>query len=152
MENEAHRLPASCAIGDDTNAGALLIWRGQPGFRFWHSVIAEHYNRAFSVTPAQISAMLLGALTGWDTPLINADLFDISTGLFITLPREVGLCAFWCAAHELSGQVDEDSRLPPRLSAEAHEFIRENRQQLIAWIRWRSFYIAEVKAAEEAFR
>jgi hypothetical protein len=146
----ASHLPEACAIGIDNNAGALLVRRGRPGFSFYRSVIPSDFNEAYSITPAQVSAMLLGAVTGWRSPFINAGLFD-STGLLFAQPREVSHCAYWCAARGLSGQISDDGRLPPKLSAASRDSIRENRQAFIASVRWRSFYCAEVRAAEQAF-
>jgi hypothetical protein len=159
MENAIGRLPESCAIGVHDGAGALIIRRGEPGFTFYRSVVPNEWNDAFTVTSNQISAMLLGAVTGWRSAIVDPDLFDAS-GYFIEQlvmdpnepPDEMSLCAFWCAERGLSGDVVDDGHLPAKVSIKTRDRIRENRQAFIAVVRFRSAYWAGSKFARAAFR
>jgi hypothetical protein len=152
-------LPQSCAIGLDDIAGALIIQRGEPGFKFWHSVVPNQWNDALSVAPPQISAMLMGVVTGWRSAIIDPDLFD-ANGQFVDqlvidpteLPDEMSRCAFWCAARGLSGDADDDECLPAKLSIRTRERIHENRQAFVAVVRFRSAYWAAIKVALATFR
>jgi hypothetical protein len=152
-------LPESCAIGAPGVAGALIIRRGERRLSFWRSIIADEYNQTEGVTPPQISAMLMGTVTGWRSAIIDPDLFD-ANGYFIDqlvidpteMPDEMSLCAFWCAENGLSGDAVDDDRLPANLSIRTRERIRENRQSFVAVVRFRSAYWAAIKFAQAAFR
>lgn len=152
-------LPESCAIGVDDRAGALVIRRGEPGFKFWPTVVANNWNANQSVSKPQISAMLMGAITGWRSVIIDPDLFDAS-GQFVdqlvvdpdSSPDEMSRCAFWCAERGLAGDAADDERLPAKVSMATRDRIRENRQAFVAVVRFRSALWAARQFAMAAFR
>ena len=143
-------LPESCAIGVPETAGALLVRQGEIGVTFFRSVVPNRYNDMQGITPAQVSAMLLGAVTGWHSRLVDTDLFE-PNGLFISPSGDVALCATWCAAHGFSGKPEEDASLPAPLAEGCHDFIYHNRAAFMASVRWRSHYFDEARRADKAF-
>ena len=126
----ASHLPEACAIGIDNNAGALLVRRGRPGFSFYRSVIPNDFNEAYSITAAQVSAMLLGAVTGWRSPFINAGLFDFDRPVVRAAARSIALRLLvrgpWIERSDLrrwspaAKAVSRVARLHPREPAGVH--------------------------------
>ena len=152
-------LPDSCAIGTDGSVGALIIRRDAPGFTYYRGVAFDEYNRSHSVAPNHVSAMLLGAVAGWRSVIVDPDLFDASGQLVnqvvishTEMPDEMSLCAFWCAANGLTGSEEDDLRLPARLSIATRERIRENRQAFMAVVRFRAAFVDTLKFALATFR
>jgi len=69
------KLPAQCAARSPTTGKPILIVAGELGF---HPISpddfdVEEFNRKSGVTPAQVEAMLVGSMFGFDAPGADPD-------------------------------------------------------------------------------
>ena len=69
------KLPAQCAARSPTSGKPILITAGEIGFRpiFPDDFDVEAFNRESGVTPAQVEAMLVGSMFGFDAPGADPD-------------------------------------------------------------------------------
>jgi hypothetical protein len=69
------KLPAICAAHHPTDNSPVMIRRGETGYypaQPWLNIDA--FNSARGITGAQVEAMLIGSMFGWNVPGANPDM------------------------------------------------------------------------------
>ncbi len=75
-------LPALCYAKHPTDGRAVIIVRGEVGFRDFFTddldadLNVDRLNAAACVSKAQAAAMLSGSMFGWDVPAANPNRYD----------------------------------------------------------------------------
>lgn len=68
------KLPRVCGARHPTTNEPILIKRGINGcFKMKDGFDPEFFNKKFSITEAQVEAMLIGSAFGWDVPGADPD-------------------------------------------------------------------------------
>lgn len=71
------RNAAGCPFYVNCDAQVIAIKRGERGFfPIYTPLTAAHLNAPLNVTPAQLEAMRLGSMFGFDSPCANPDNYD----------------------------------------------------------------------------
>lgn len=71
------KLPEQCAATNSVNGEPIIIKRGVSGYyRAPINLIPDEYNRRHNITAAQVEAMEIGSMFGWEVPGADPDNFN----------------------------------------------------------------------------
>ncbi len=74
MSTMSTKLPVACAARNPTNNKPIIIKRGERGyFPAAEDLNIQMFNRRLNVTAAQVEAMLVGSMFGFDVPGADPD-------------------------------------------------------------------------------
>ena len=73
MAYHEDKLPKIAASRLLTDGSAILIRRGESGYYPAGDIDPTHFNTQRGITPAQVAAMEIGSMFGWEVPGADPD-------------------------------------------------------------------------------
>lgn len=70
------KLPEMCAAWNLETGDAMLIRRGIEGYYPAPGLDVEAFNARHGITPAQLEAMEIGSMFGWNVPGADPDMWE----------------------------------------------------------------------------